>query len=380
VIVADGLRIALLIGSLNYGGAEMQLTVLANGLVRLRHETSVLEIHPNGKLRERLLPDVRVRCLGKRGRWGAIGCLRKLFRVLDEERPDVLYAFMPVANLLASLATLRSPKLTLVWGVRASDMDLRHYGWTSRLAYWLERRFSRYPNLIIANSQAGRRHAVSRGFPDNGRFVVIPNGIDVDRFRPDPTLRDALRAEWNVLPHETLMGIVGRLDPMKDYPSFLSAAAMVARREHGVRFVSVGTGPAQYAAGLREQARQLGLDGKMTWAGPRGDLPAVYNALDLLVSSSAFGEGFSNVLGEAMACGVPCVATDVGDAREILGDGDAVVPPRDPKALAAGMLTLLERRRSEGPGLGARVRRRAAEKFSPDLLVQRTKAALESVS
>jgi glycosyltransferase involved in cell wall biosynthesis len=114
------------------------------------------------------------------------------------------------------------------------------------------------------------------------------------------------------LPDETLVGIVARLDPMKDYPNFLGAAAKVARREHAVRFVSVGAGPEDCAAVLREQARWLGLDKRMIWAGPRGDLPAVYNALDLLVSSSAFGEGFSNVLGEAMSCGVPCVATDVG--------------------------------------------------------------------
>jgi glycosyltransferase involved in cell wall biosynthesis len=117
----------------------------------------------------------------------------------------------------------------------------------------------------------------------------------------------------------------------------------------------------------------------MIWAGPRGDLPAVYNALDLLVSSSAFGEGFSNVLGEAMACGVPCVATDVGDAREILGDGDTVVPPRDPEALVAGIVALLEQLRLEGARLGARVRQRVAENFSAETLVQRTKMALETM-
>jgi glycosyltransferase involved in cell wall biosynthesis len=109
-------------------------------------------------------------------------------------------------------------------------------------------------------------------------------------------------------------------------------------------------------------------------------LPAVYNALDLLVSSSAFGEGFSNVLGEAMACGVPCVATDVGDAREILGDSGAVVPPGDPEALAAGIMALLERLRLEGASLSTRVRQRIAENFSVETLVERTNAALETMS
>jgi glycosyltransferase involved in cell wall biosynthesis len=117
----------------------------------------------------------------------------------------------------------------------------------------------------------------------------------------------------------------------------------------------------------------------MIWAGPRADLPAVHNALDLLVSSSAFGEGFSNALGEAMACGVPCVATDVGDAREILGDGGIVVPPRAPEALAAGMIVLLDRLSFERASLSAGVRRRISENFSVETLVRRTKAALEAI-
>jgi glycosyltransferase involved in cell wall biosynthesis len=379
VTVTGGLGIALLIGSLDYGGAETQITILANGLARTGHAVSVLVFYPNGPLRERLSPDVTVRCLGKRGRWDVISFLRRLFLALNEEQPDVLYAFLPVANLLACLTRLRSPKMKLAWGVRASDMDLTRYDWLSRLTYWLERRFSHCPDLIISNSEAGRRYAVSRGFPDDGRFIVIPNGIDVERFRPDRALRATVRMEWGVLPHEMLVGIVARLDPMKDYPTFLKAAAILARHEPLVRFVSVGAGTAEYSAVLREQAHALGLDKRMIWAGPRGELPAVYNALDLLVLSSAFGEGFSNVLGEAMACGVRCVATDVGDAREILDDSGTVVPPSNPEALAAAILTSLKRVRSEGSSSGAGVRQRVAENFSVDTLVERTMVALESM-
>jgi len=373
-------RVALLIRSLNYGGAEMQLTILADGLARSGHAVTVLVFYPNGPLRERLSPAVKVRCIEKCGRWDVVGFLRNLLRALDEERPDVLYAFLPVANLLACLARLRSPKVKLAWGVRASDVDLTRYDWLSRLTYWLERRSSRCPDLIIANSEAGRRYAVSRGFPDDNRFIVIPNGIDVDHFRPDPSLRADVRTEWGILPDETLVGIVARLDPMKDYPNFLESAAKLARRKNGLRFVSVGTGPQDYAATLRERASALGLDNSLIWTGPRGDLPAVYNALDLLVSSSAFGEGFSNVLGEAMSCGVPCVATDVGDAREILGESGAVVPPGDSEALVVAILNLLERARMEGASLGARVRQRISENFSVEMLVQRTEAALEIMS
>jgi glycosyltransferase involved in cell wall biosynthesis len=372
-------RIALLIRSLNYGGAEMQLTILANALARSGHAVSLLVFYPNGPMRERLSSEVNVRCLGKRRRWDVFGFLRSLFRVLHEERPDVLYSFLPVANLVGCLTKLRLPKMKLAWGVRASNMDLARYDWFSELTYWLERRFSRCPNIIIANSEAGRRYAVSRGFPDDDRFIVIPNGIDVEGFRPDANLRGLVRAEWGVSPEETLVGIVARLDPMKDVPGFLEAAAKLARRDNRVRLVSVGADPDNYAPVLREQASILGLDQRMIWAGPRGDLPAVYNALDLLVSSSKYGEGFSNVLGEAMACGVPCVATDVGDAREILGECGMVVPPSNPEALAAGILDLIERQRLERASLGAGARQRIAKRFSTETMVRSTEAALVSM-
>jgi glycosyltransferase involved in cell wall biosynthesis len=373
-------RIALLTRSLGYGGTEMQLTALANGLAGLGTDVSLLVFYPGGPLEARLSAAVKLYCMEKRSRWDVAGFLRSFSRILDQEQPQVLYSFLPVPNLIATWIKFRSSKLKVAWGVRTSDIDLtNHYDWLSRVSYWLERRFSRLPNLIIANSQAGRRYAVSRGFPDKDRFIVIPNGIDTERFRPDVRLRVAVRADWGVLPEETLIGIVARLDPLKDYPNFLKAAALLAQSKRDVRFVSVGSGPEEYTKELHEQARALGLSDKMIWAGSRADLPAVYNALDLMASAS-LGEGFSNVLGEAMACGIPCIATDVGDAREILGDDRAVVPPSDPEALADGFARMRKRIDFEGESLRAKLRQRITDNFSVGRLVERTKAALEAMA
>jgi len=370
--------IVLLIRSLQYGGAEKQITVLANGLARSGHTVSLLVFYAGGPLFDRVSSQVTVRCLQKRHRWHVIGFLGNFFSVLSEMSPDVLYSFLPEANILACLARLRFPRLRVVWGVRTSDLDLMHYGWPTRFSDWLERQFSHWPNLIISNSEAGRHYAMSRGFPDTDRFIVIPNGIDTELFRPNAVSREMVRREWGLLPQETLIGIVGRMDPIKDHSIFLEAAAKLARCRERLRFVSVGTGPTDYAALLKEKAQRLGLAERLIWVGPRGDMPAVYSALDLLVSSS-FTESFSNVLGEAMACGIPCVATDVGDAREILGELGAVVPRSDPEALATAMKRMLERAAVEAGSLSARLRQQIVENYSVESLVQRTRAALETI-
>lgn len=372
-------RIALLVRSLDHGGAERQAIVLANGLAREGHRVSLLQFYPGQGLHSEVSSDVGLRCLEKQSRWDMIGFIRNFIGELETEQLDVLYSLLPGPNILACLAKVCFPRLRVAWGVRASDVKLSSYGWLTRFSYWLERRFSRCPDLIISNSEAGKRYAVSHGFPDTDRFVVIPNGIDTELFRPDSGQREIIRNEWGVLPHETLVGIVARLDPMKDHPTFLRAAAKLAAAKVTLRFVSVGTGPADYTWILQKQARELGLDQRMIWAGARGDLPAIYNALDLLVSSSAFGEGFSNALGEAMACGRPCVATDVGDAHEILGGQEALAPPGDPEALADKVLAELDRARLAGPELSVRVRQRITRRFSTEMLVKRTSAALEQI-
>ena len=144
-------------------------------------------MYRGGPLLERLSPAVKVRCLEKRGRWDVVGFLRLLSSVLAEEKPDLLYAFMPVANMLACVARVRLPKLKVAWGVRASDVDLTHYDWLSRLTYWLKGGsvvFRISSSQILRLGGGMRCH---RAFQANDRFIVIPNGIDVERFRPYPS-------------------------------------------------------------------------------------------------------------------------------------------------------------------------------------------------
>ena len=185
-----------------------------------------------------------------------------------------------------------------------------------------------------------------------------------------------MRAKWKLGEHEILVGLVGRLDPMKDHPVFLEAASNIARVRRDVRFVCVGDGPADYAEALKQHAAALGLTNQLMWVGARDDMPAVYSALDIASSSSSYGEGFSNTTAEAMACGVPCVVTDVGDSALIVGDTGSVVAPGDRDALAAAIQRLADLPREERRMLGDACRVRVVSEFGIDRLVQRTEQAL----
>lgn len=368
--------ILFLVRSLDRGGAERQLVVLAEGLARKGHAVAVAVFFSGGAYEAELGETaVRVIYLDKKGRWDIFPFLRRLVRLLCRERPAVLHGYLGVPNILAVVMKPLLPRTRVVWGVRASDMDLSCYDWLSRLAYTLECHLARFADRIISNSSAGKRFAVENGFPED-KIVVIPNGIDTACFKFDLEGRRQLRSAWGIGEDEILVGLVGRLDPMKDHPTFLEAASCIARARHDVRFVCVGGGPVDYAEALRQQAAGLGLANRLIWTGAQDNMQAVYSALDIATSSSSFGEGFSNTVAEAMACCVPVVVTDVGDSAWIVGEAGSVVSPGDHNALAAAIQKLTDLTPEERSAQGEMHRARIVSEFSVDKLIQRTEQAL----
>jgi glycosyltransferase involved in cell wall biosynthesis len=203
------------------------------------------------------------------------------------------------------------------------------------------------------------------------RIAIVHNGIDTDAMRPDAEAGRAQRRAWGIAEDAFVIGCVARLDPMKDHANLLAAAASFARTDDRARFVCVGDGPSAYRDQLAALARSQGLEGRLTFAGEMADVKAAYNAFDIATLSSAYGEGFPNVIAEAMACGIPVVATDVGDARAIVGEFGEVVPSRDPQLLCAGWTRL--RQRMAGTG-GAReaMRHSIVAGYGIDAMVGRT--------
>jgi glycosyltransferase involved in cell wall biosynthesis len=366
-------KILLLCHSLSIGGTERQLVVLAKGLRLRGHDVTVMVFYGNGALESELRDqDIPVLDLGKAGRWDALPFFIRSVRAIRRLQPATIYGFLGTPNLLACLLRLFAPGAAVVWGVRAARVDLDRYDWLTRWLYRLECSMSRFADLVICNSRAGLQYAVAHGFPSR-KMIVIPNGIDVERFHPDARARSRLREEWGVADDEVLIGLVGRLDPMKDHHTFLRAAAVLMSEQPQARFICVGDGPEAYASELHRLAGELAVDRKLIWVNARRDVSAVFNALDITCLSSS-GEGFPNVVAESMACGVPCVVTDVGDAAFIVGVTGEVVPPMDPGALARGLSRLMGRL---GPDLKRAARAAVVERFTEDRLVVSTEVALD---
>ena len=367
--------ILFLTRALDIGGAQRQLIELACGLHTRGWPVHVLLFYGGGALesglRERGVPTT---CLNKRGRWDVLGFSGRLLKALRTHRADIVHGYLDVSNILLTACRPFLGGARIVWGVRASDVDYARYDLSARCVFRVARFAARFADLIICNSVAGRTYHIAHGYPAD-RVVVVPNGIDVQRFRPDLSARHEVRQSWSIAPHERVVGLIARLDPMKDHPSFLRAAAAVAEERDDVKFACIGDGPASYRDTLMRTADALGLGARLLWQGARTDMPRVYNALDVLVSSSAFGEGTSNTIAEAMATGVTCVVTDVGDSKTLVGDVGWTCPPGDSPALASTMLKAL----SAVPAAPAEIRRRIVRDFSLEGLVQRTADHLNAV-
>ncbi len=371
------MRLVILARSLDYGGAERQLVALATGLHRRGHRVTVALFYGGGPLeREVHEAGIPVVSFQKKGRWDVAGFVARLAAFLRRERPDVVHGYLAMPDLMA-LALRPFYRGKVVWGVRGSAVDKRDFDRLERAIDRAEGALARFADLVIANSHAGKDTVVAQGFPAE-KVLVIPNGIDTDRFRPDPEAGKRFRAEIGMAEGVPLVGIVGRIDPQKDHATFLRAAAAIVREREGVQFACVGSGPAAERARLETLAADLGLEERVRWIPARADVPAVYNGLDLLVLSSAYGEGFPNVVGEAMACGVPCVVSDVGDGAFVVGDLGAVVPPKDPDRLANAISGTLDAL-AAGTIDHTALRERIVERFSLPLLFERTESALEQI-
>jgi glycosyltransferase involved in cell wall biosynthesis len=252
-------------------------------------------------------------------------------------------------------------------------MELRRYSRLSAALPRLLARLSPWPDAVLVNSEAGRAAHERLGYRPR-RWELIPNGIEIDRFRPDPVARGRLRAELGLATDAFVISLPARFDPMKDHATFLAAAQHFAERHREARFLLVGRGNDGANPTLCNILHKIACAAQILLLGERHDMPAIFAASDAVTLSSRFGEGFPNVLAEAMACGVPVVTTDVGDAARLVAGAGSVVPIGDAAAIAAAWEALAALGAEGRAEQGERARRRIANSYALPAIVARYEA------
>jgi len=366
------MRIILFSSSLSYGGAERQLVSLARGMKDMGDEVVVVTLHDQRDLIAELL-EKEIEYFTLKQVSSLLFPLSVLRFWLKERsfKADLVYSMLNGPNLIAALAKILRPSTKLIWGIRSSGVRFRDFPWHEYVTFRVCAALSRIPDLIIANSYAGKKFYVDSGYQTDS-FKIISNGIDLEKFHFSEPGRGQVRSRWGVKANEILIGMVARIDPLKDHRSFIEAASLICENNDNIKFVIVGDGPEDRVRELQEYARERLVHNTLIWAGKRNDLCDVFSAFDLHVLASHEGEGFPNVIGEAMACGVPCIGFDVGDIVRIINDEEFIVRKHNGPALAK---KIFEKLTCVGDlTLAVSLRNRIASEFSIKKMIEHTRA------
>jgi glycosyltransferase involved in cell wall biosynthesis len=368
------LRVLHVITDLEVGGAQMMLLKLLEA-THVRHSQAVVSLKREGPLAGRIEElGASVYALGIRS--SATNVLRavSIRSAVRQFQPHLIQGWMYHGNLGASLAgTLSSERVPILWNIRQSLEDIRAYRFKTAFVIKLGALLSKHPAAIIYNSRSGAKHHEGSGFR-NAREIMIPNGFDCDRFRPDEEARNRVRGELGIADGAVLVGLVARFDPIKGHRAFLRAAGVVSRMHGNARFVLIGKGVTEEEPEIRNAIAEEQLAGRVLLLGERLDVEQITCALDIACSAS-WSEGFSNAIGEAMCCGVPCVVTDVGDSAFLVKDTGVAVSKSTPDDAVEGMATAIHKLIAAGPEyrrrLGMAARRRIESEFSLESVADR---------
>jgi glycosyltransferase involved in cell wall biosynthesis len=360
-------KILHIITDLSDGGAEAVLYRLCCSTVRTQKHV-VVSLVGHGKygplLREQ---GIEVFTLGCRAGISALIKLPGLVRLIQTANPKAVQCWMYHANLMGGIAAKFAGINRIVWGIRHTSLEKDKLA--TRIVSWLCARLSGgVPTIIVCCSDSSAIIHESYGY-EAAKLTVVYNGYDTSCFRTGRSMREKLRLELNLNDQQIVLGMVGRWNPLKDHQNLLRALSVLKKRGHDLACLLIGPQMDRNNHELMRLVYDLDLDRQIKLLGSRTDIPAVMNGLDIHVLSSS-GEAFPNVVAEAMACGTPCVVTDVGDAAMIVENPDWVAPPKNPERLAEAIINVLDALEREGrDAVGARCRKRIEENFSLSRMV-----------
>lgn len=366
-LASQSMNIFHIITGTNVGGAEIVLERTLSAIDRTRFENSVLSLLPSGPIAEKISqhgPSVSSLDMA-RGYPGPSQLLR-FIKTVRSSRPDLIHGWMYHGSLAATVAwRLKGKKSPLIWSIHHSLNKIEQEPpMTQRIVRQLAR-WSGRPAAIIYCSKTSQRQHEAVGF-ERERAVFIPNGIDTTSFQPDAGARGRLQSLLGVDQNRTLVAVIGRVDPMKDHANAIRAAGRVIARGKSIQLILIGRDADSDNDALMDLINAEKMQDNITLLGQRNDIQSLMPGLDILMSSSAWGEAFPLVVAEAMATGVPVVATDLGDTKFLIDDTGFVVPPRDPDALASAIETIVDMDPNERRALGAKARERISTNFALD--------------
>lgn len=357
------MKVALIITGLATGGAEMMLHKLLQNIDRSRFEPTVISLMNKGEIGPRIEAlGIPVYALGmRRGLPNPLMVLR-LARLLRQLQPSLVHTWMYHADLMGGLAARLAGCRRVIWCLHHSNLSktenkrstLAVVRLCAQLSGWL-------PVQILSCSQRAKVVHAAVGYVDE-KIHVIPNGFDLSHFAPDSTARVSLCSELGLALDAPLVGVVARFDSQKNHLGFIEAAAQVHAQLPDAHFLLAGANVDGTNTVLNAAIVNKGLQAHMHLLGRRDDVPRLMAAFDVLASPS-HGEAFPNVLGEAMACGLPCVVTDAGDSAEIVGNTGRVVAVGDMAALAQQLLEVLCLPAADRAALGKQARARVQAEY-----------------
>jgi len=362
------------ITTLGPAGAETMLSRVASGMDGTRFENEIVSLTDILDLAERIQGmGVRVRTLGMKTSVPNPLLVLRLAQWIRESKPDVIHTWMYHANLVGALAARLAGDVPVVWAIHHSVLDpridKRRTMLVNRVCAFLSRKF---PARIVCCSEASLHLHKKLGYTAE-LLEVIPNGFDLDQAKPDPTAPVSLREELGVPGDAILIGIAARFHPHKDHCNFVQAAALLHKQLPEVHFLLCGLDVTRQNPHLAEWIQAAGIGGCCHLLGVRQDMPRLFAGMDIATNASC-SEAFPMAVGEAMACGTPCVVTDVGDSALIVDKTGIVVPPGDPHALAEAWRKLIEAGFAARHRLGMAARHRVQQHFALPAIVERYQA------
>jgi glycosyltransferase involved in cell wall biosynthesis len=374
-------RILHIITSLQMGGAEMALYRLVSTLAPEFFQHSVISLtndQPVGNLIRPL--GIPVESLGLHAGSFDPRIVFRLKKRISSFNPDIVQTWMYHADLLGGIAAKLAGSYPVVWNIRHTITDKGSLKASTYLIARTNALLSRFlPVKIICNATAGKQTHVAMGFDEN-KMLVIENGFDLSQFYPDEDSRDSVRHELGLSGNGYLIGMAGRYNPQKDHATFIRAASLLLQKRQDVYFLLWGNNVDNENLVLTGLIKTLCLQDRVLMLGLRMDTQRLYSSLDIATLSSAYGEAFPQVIGEAMACGVPCVVTDVGDSARVVESTGRVIPPRDPKSLANAWDELLSMPEAVRTNLGLSARERIKSLFSLEATTEKYSQIYQVIS